>query len=129
MNDKITTQFCDKTMSGDFNTEVSLPDYEPEIRRLLKVGARLAPPSGFYDGSRAGVSGRIIYDILYAGGDGELYSTLDRFGMEFNASTYSEMVQFYITGATENFDLASEIIARILSPIILSASEIKTERS
>ena len=60
--------------------------------------------------------------------DGELYSTLDRFGMEFNASTYSEMVQFYITGATENFDLASEIIARILSPIILSASEIKTER-
>ena len=75
MNDKITTQFCDKTMSGDFNTEVSLPDYEPEIRRLLKVGARLAPPSGFYDGSRVGVSGRIIYDILYAGGDGELYST------------------------------------------------------
>ena len=59
---------------------------------------------------------------------GELYSTLDRYGMEFNASTYSEMVQFYITGATDNFDLASEIIARILSPIILSSSEIKTER-
>ena len=60
--------------------------------------------------------------------NGELYSTLDRFGMEFNASTYSEMVQFYITGASENFDLAAEIISKILSPIVLSATDIKTER-
>ena len=60
--------------------------------------------------------------------EGGLYPTLDRVGMEFNASTYSEMVQFYITGASANFDLAAEIIARILSPIVLSASEIKTER-
>ena len=60
--------------------------------------------------------------------NGELYSTLDRHGIEFNASTYSEMVQFYITGASANFDLASEIISAILSPIVLSSSEIKTER-
>ena len=60
--------------------------------------------------------------------NGELYSILDRYGMEFNASTYSEMVQFYITGASENFDLAAEIISKILSPIVLSATEIKTER-
>ena len=60
--------------------------------------------------------------------DGGLYPTLDRYGMEFNASTYSEMVQFYIVGSTARFGLASEIIARLLSPIILSASEIKTER-
>ena len=54
--------------------------------------------------------------------NGELYSTLDRYGIEFNASTYSEMVQFYITGASANFDLASEIISAILSPIVLSSS-------
>lgn len=60
--------------------------------------------------------------------DGTLYSTLDREGIEFNASTFSEMVQFYISGASANFDLAGEIIARLLSPIILSPSEIKTER-
>ena len=60
--------------------------------------------------------------------DGQLYPTLDRCGLEFNASTYSEMVQFYITGSSPRFALASEIIARVLSPIILSASEIKTER-
>ncbi len=60
--------------------------------------------------------------------DGGLYATLDRYGMDFNASTFSEMVQFYITGASLNFDRASDIISRILSPIVLSASEIRTER-
>ena len=58
---------------------------------------------------------------------GELYPTLDRLGMEFNASTYSEMVQFYITGASANFDTAAKIIARLLSPISLPPEEIRTE--
>ena len=60
--------------------------------------------------------------------EGGLYSLLDRRGIEFNASTFSEMVQFYISGASENFDLSAEIIARLLSPIILPPSEISTER-
>ena len=59
---------------------------------------------------------------------GELYAILDRYGIEFNASTFSEMVQFYISGATENFSHAAEIIARLLSPIDLPKSEILTER-
>ncbi len=59
---------------------------------------------------------------------GNLYSTLDREGIEFNATTYSEMVQFYVSGSAERFDIAAEIIARLLSPIILPASEIDLER-
>ncbi len=59
---------------------------------------------------------------------GALYSTLDRLGLEFNASTYNEMVQFYISGASKNIKYASEIIAELLSPISLSPSEINTER-
>ena len=60
--------------------------------------------------------------------NGELYSILDKLGIEFNASTFTEMVQFYVSGASQNFDIAAEIIARLLSPIVLSAAEIKTER-
>lgn len=60
--------------------------------------------------------------------DGGLYPLLDREGIEFNASTYSEMVQFYISGAVANFDLSCEIISRTLSPIILTPSDIATER-
>ena len=60
--------------------------------------------------------------------DGELYAVLDRHGMEFNASTYNEMVQFYIFGSDKYFNIAAEIISKILSPIILSSEEIETER-
>jgi len=59
---------------------------------------------------------------------GELYATLDRCGMEFNASTYSEMVQFYVSGATKHFSTATGIIEKVLSPIILSAAEVSAER-
>ena len=59
---------------------------------------------------------------------GELYSLLDKRGVEFNASTYAEMVQFYVSGAKENFGTASDIIASLFEPIALSRSEIDTER-
>ena len=60
--------------------------------------------------------------------DYKLYRELDRFGMEFNAATYSEMVQFYITGSSKHFDVAADIIARLLSPIALDRAEIDAER-
>lgn len=60
--------------------------------------------------------------------NGELYSTLDRLGMEFNATTYNEMVQFFVSGASENFEIACDVITRVFSPIILSAREIDLER-
>ena len=59
---------------------------------------------------------------------GTLYNTLDKYGLEFNASTYSEMVQFYISGAPKNFALAADIFSRLLSPISLPKSEIDRER-
>ncbi len=59
---------------------------------------------------------------------GELYPTLDRYGIEFNAATYNEMVQFYISGARENFKIGADIISLALMPIVLSAEEISAER-
>jgi predicted Zn-dependent peptidase len=60
--------------------------------------------------------------------NGELYPTLDRYGLEFNASTYSEMVQFYISGADTHFRIAADIIVKLLCPITLSPAEINLER-
>ena len=45
--------------------------------------------------------------------DGRLYSELDRCGVEFNASTYSEMVQFYVCGASKNFSFGADIITKL----------------
>ncbi len=61
--------------------------------------------------------------------DGRLYAILDKYGMEFNASTYSDMIQFYISGAAPSFRIAADLISMLLSPISLSADEIEKERS
>lgn len=60
--------------------------------------------------------------------DGRLYRELDKYGLEFNASTYSEMVQFYITGSSEHFKVGAEIISGLLSRIVLDRSELDAER-
>ena len=59
---------------------------------------------------------------------GGLYPLLDKYGIEFNAATYSEMVQFYVGGASKNFQIGAEILSQLMKPIVLSASEISTER-
>ena len=58
----------------------------------------------------------------------QLYSLLDRYGIEFNASTYSEMVQFYVSGGSVNFGTGADIISKILYPITLDKDEIDAER-
>ena len=60
--------------------------------------------------------------------DGNLYSELDRRGVEFNASTYSEMVQFYVSGESGRFRFGADILTRLFSPIVLGKDEIDTER-
>ena len=60
--------------------------------------------------------------------NGALYSELDRRGVEFNASTFSEMVQFYVSGESGKFAFGAEILTRLFSPIVLGKEEIDTER-
>ena len=60
--------------------------------------------------------------------DGKLYGILDRFGLDFNAATYNEMVQFYICGAPQNFEKAADIISLLLLPPELSSEELDAER-
>ena len=60
--------------------------------------------------------------------DGRLYSELDKYGIEFNASTYSEMIQFYLSGASHNFRIAADVASKLLLPITLPKDEIDRER-
>ncbi len=68
-----------------------------------------------------------IRNINHAMG-GELYALLDKCGIEFNAATYSEMVQFYITGAKDKLRIGADIISKLLLPISLPRAEIDAER-
>lgn len=58
----------------------------------------------------------------------KLYSELDKRGLEFNASTFSEMVQFYVGGSSDEFSFGGEVITKVLEPLTLSKSELDAER-
>jgi predicted Zn-dependent peptidase len=60
--------------------------------------------------------------------DGKMYATLDKYGIEYNASTYGEMVQFYLSGAKHNFPIAIDFITKLFCPISLDKTEIDSER-
>ena len=59
---------------------------------------------------------------------GRLYALLDEHGIDFNASTYSEMVQFFVSGAEKNFSVGASVITDVLSPITLPTAELEAER-
>lgn len=64
----------DKHLSAELNSDFSLPDYQPEIRRLLSTRATILPPSEYADNGRSSFEGEVVYKILYLGADGKLYS-------------------------------------------------------
>lgn len=59
---------------------------------------------------------------------GGLYALLDAHGIDFNASTYSEMVQFFVSGAEKNFSVGASVLTDVLSPIALPSAELEAER-
>ena len=63
----------DRTLAQDITQELSLPDYQPEIKRLLRVSATVQPPTRYIGGGNIEFSGNVDFNILYAGEDGALY--------------------------------------------------------
>lgn len=59
----------------------------------------------------------VFKNIHYQMGE-NLYQTLDRCGLDFNASTYEEFIQFIITGAPAHFEEAAEILTGILNRLL-----------
>lgn len=65
----------DRSVPTEITADVSLPDYLPEIKRLLRVTATPYHESRFLSANAAAFDGRADLLICYAGGDGGLYST------------------------------------------------------
>ena len=67
------SELCDRPLTTEITHEISLPDYQPEIKRLLRVSATAQPPARYLGGGSAEFSGTVDFNILYAAGDGKLY--------------------------------------------------------
>ncbi len=65
----------DRMLTTELSEDFTLPDYQPEIRRLLRIDVTLTPPARYIGANGAEFSGNANYDVLYAGGDGQLYTS------------------------------------------------------
>lgn len=70
----VTVCLCDRTVTAEVAGDFTLPDYQPEIRRLLAVTPTVLPPAKYVGAVNAELNGTVDYQVLYVGGDGELYS-------------------------------------------------------
>ena len=64
LNRTVTTE-----LTGDF----SLPDYQPEIKRLLRIETNILPPNRFAGTDGVELSGTLDYYVLYMGHDNGVY--------------------------------------------------------
>ena len=65
---------CDKSINTEISNDYTLPDYLPEIRRILRVGVSPMPPAKYISGNSAEFNGGVDYDLLYVGSDGAIHS-------------------------------------------------------
>ena len=47
MHPKLTLTLCDKTLRSEVSEDYTLPDYQPEIRRILHVIPTVLPPAKY----------------------------------------------------------------------------------
>jgi len=109
---------------------IKIYDYKNPLLHSFYISLFLRAGSMYEDERENGITHFLEHAIIRnvnALMDSELYSVLDKYGIEFNASTYSEMVQFYVFGSEKNFAIGARIISLVLSPIVLTPSDIKTE--
>ena len=72
---RIQAPMGDRTVITELSEEFSLPDYQPEMKRLLRVKATVLPSDQYVGAGNVECAGRIDYCILYTGNDGALYCT------------------------------------------------------
>lgn len=63
----------ERQLVTELSEELDLPDYQPEIKRLLRVRAEVMPADAYIGAGNAECTGAVEYSVLYAAGDGMLY--------------------------------------------------------
>ena len=69
----LTGKICDKRVWAELSNDFTVPDTQPEIRRILAVTERLLPPAKYVGGSSVECNGVVDYRVIYLGTDGELW--------------------------------------------------------
>ncbi len=84
-NETILMKTFEGISSDEVSAEYNLPDYLPDINRLLKVSAKISESNHYLAGDAVEYDGTLKCMILYATGDGTLKNT--EFEREFSGMT------------------------------------------
>lgn len=118
---RVQMLMCDRSIQTELGADFSLPDYQPEIKRLLRVRATVAPPDKYVGAGAAEFSGMVDYNILYAGNDGALYCASQsgeyRFSVPIEASDAFEVGEGILCDVETVPDLT---VGRVVAPRRLS---------
>lgn len=71
--DSIQYPICTRENVSEISGDFTLPDYQPDIKRLIKIGTNVQIPARYVGDARIEFSGSIDYFVTYAGSDGEVY--------------------------------------------------------
>ncbi len=105
----------EKNVTTELSADFTLPDYQPEIKRLLCVKASVLPPSRYVGSNEAELSGGIDYYVLYTGRDDRLYCA--PLSSEYKITVPLEA--FELTGYTDK-TAASETVPEQVSGRVTS---------
>lgn len=72
-SDGIQLPICRRVLTTELSGDFSLPDYQPEIKRLLRIGVSVMPPERYVSGDSLELEGSLDYFALYMGNDHQLY--------------------------------------------------------
>ena len=81
----VLTKTFEGTSHDEISAEYNLPDYLPDINRLLKVSARISESAHYLSGDAVEYDGKLKCALLYATGDGSLKSA--EFERDFSGAT------------------------------------------
>ncbi len=70
----ITLPICQRILNTDVSEDFTLPDYNPEMRRVLYVKESLLPPARFISSNKLDVNGVVDYTLVYISNEGKLCS-------------------------------------------------------
>ncbi len=83
--DRITMPMCEKLVNYETSGDVALPEYLPEIRKILNVSGKIQSPSKYVNGTMVECSGVIDCKLFFLGADGNIFST--SFPLEYEFRT------------------------------------------
>lgn len=109
--DTLSVLVCERNIGADANVEYTLPEYFPEIRKILHVEQTLLPPAKYASSTSAQMSGTADYRVLYVGADGSLYTA--PVSAEYNVNIPIDMMESVDT--SEGLEIVCSVCGESIS--------------